>query len=154
MMKYSFRITKYKIYGDDKKTLYSLPDEWTSFFDVEKGIVSMKEYKRVELEYINIILKICELLNVKCLKIKALSIYSNIKAYKNNQHIDIKKLPKLLELILREDMWCKLCSRNCQFHFGYDYYLYAVCNKDIEKKTQKLIRYIKYRKIYISLFKG
>ena len=46
-------------------------------------------------------------------------------------HDGYRDLVKLLKLILREKIWCKLCSRNCEFHFGYDYYLYCICNKDL-----------------------
>ena len=103
-----------------------------SFSDVGKGIVSLNKYTKIESEYICLILKICKLHKIKYLKIKELDNFNHLKQYSNNQKITNEEdLIKLLKLILREKIWCKLCSRNCEFHFGYDYYLYCICNKDL-----------------------
>ena len=52
-MKFSYRITKYHKYSnEDKKILCTSPEEWTSFSDVGKGIVSLNEYTKIESEYI------------------------------------------------------------------------------------------------------
>lgn len=158
-MKFSYRITKYHKYSnEDKKILCTSPEEWTSFSDVGKGIVSLNEYTKIESEYICLILKICKLHKIKSLKIKELDNFNNLKQYSNNQKITNEEdLIKLLKLILREKIWCKLCSRNCEFHFGYDYYLYCICNKDLycffytsstTLNIEKYISpYIKYKQI-------
>ena len=132
-MKFSYRITKYhKCLQEDKRILCSPPKEWTSFADVGKGIVSLDEYMKTESKYIRLILEICKLHKVKSLKIKELDNFNHLKQYSNNQKISNEiELIELLKLILREKIWCKLYSRNCEFHFGYDYYLYCICNKDL-----------------------
>lgn len=132
-MKFSYRITKYhKCLQEDKRILCSPPKEWTSFADVGKGIVSLDEYMKTESKYIRLILEICKLHKVKSLKIKELDNFNHLKQYSSNQKISNEiELIELLKLILREKIWCKLCSRNCEFHFGYDYYLYCICNKDL-----------------------
>lgn len=158
-MKFSYRITKYHKYSnEDKKILCTSPEEWTSFSDVGKGLVSLNEYTKIESEYICLILKICKLHKIKSLKIKELDNFNHLKQYSNNQKITNEEdLIKLLKLILREKIWCKLCSRNCEFHFGYDYYLYCICNKDLycffntsstTLNIEKYISpYIKYKQI-------
>ena len=71
--------------------------------------------------------------------LKELENFNHLKEYKNNQRIYIENnLTELLKLILREKISCKLWNRNCEFHFGYDYYLYCVCNKDLTKLFNEL----------------
>jgi hypothetical protein len=139
-MKFSYRITKYHSYFDtNNKILSSQPREWTSFCDVENGMVSLEEYEKIESEYIRIILEICKFVDIRYLKIKELENFNHLKEYKNNQRIYIENnLTELLKLILREKISCKLWNRNCEFHFGYDYYLYCVCNKDLTKLFNEL----------------
>ena len=103
-MKFSYRITKYHSYFDtNNKILSSQPREWTSFCDVENGMVSLEEYEKIESEYIRIILEICKFVDIRYLTIKELENFNHLKEYKNNQRIYIENnLTELLKLILRE----------------------------------------------------
>ena len=108
-MKFSYRITKYHQYlGDENQTLTSPAHEWTSFGDIDKGLVTLADYEAVEQAYIQTISAICRHLNVDYLKIKKLSDFNGLKQYRNNQRIRADEgLTCLLRLILREKMWCK-----------------------------------------------
>jgi len=33
-------------------------------------------------------------------------------------------------------LWCKLVSNDFEIHFGYDYYMYVVCDNDIQSSFE------------------
>ncbi len=123
-MKNSFRITKYHCYGDDG-SLCSQKSDWTSFFDVGSK-VSLDEYLFVEEQYVNFVVALCARVGVCEIMINALEI-SDGCSYNNGQMIDIASVATLVADVLRERFWCKLVSDKVEFHFGYDFYMYAVC---------------------------
>lgn len=126
-MKYSYKITKY----NPSSKIY---DEWTSISDI-KDISLYQEYINVESAYINSVLEICKRLFVSSLVIKELEIKQDSKfsaKFTNNQQIDVLNIDVAIRHILREQIWCKLISENCEIHFGYDYYMYVVCKNDMQ----------------------
>lgn len=51
--------------------------------------------------------------------------------YRNRQKVKLMDLPLFLAGLLRENYWCKLTHFKCEFHFGYDYYLYCISQADL-----------------------
>ena len=123
-MKYSYRITKY---GHSKSTGDN--DEWTSFHDIGKS-VSNEEYLVVEADYIETVIAICQCLGVSSMSVSGLELYSELESYTEGQKIEVGRLAAVIKAILRERIWCKLKSPVCEFHFGYDYYMYLVSEVD------------------------
>jgi len=130
-MKYSYRITKYK-----KTNKVNNRNEWTSFYDIG-GLISYEEYIKVEKDYINTVLGLCKCFNVSSVIVEELEIYSDVCFYVEGQVVPITKLEVLLRKILREDIWCKLKNEKCEFHFGYDYYMYFISKENRKKCVEK-----------------
>ncbi|MDF9825372.1 hypothetical protein M2475_001827 [Breznakia sp. PF5-3] len=62
---------------------------------------------------------------------------------KNEMILDLDEALIFATLILRESIWCELVDIDKKFkiQFGYDYYMYCVCNylkKDSIKKIEEL----------------
>lgn len=124
-MKYSYRVTKYK--ADDLGGLRSLPDEWTSFYDIGSKITE-DGYAKIERQYIEYVVDACNCLSVKSLGVQGLEVNANEFQYEEGAIINIADLGGIIQSILREEIWCKLVSRECEFHFGYDFYMYFLCD--------------------------
>lgn len=130
-MKYSYRITKYWQYNQTG-FLISPPEEWTAFSDIEqKALATMEDYLKVENEYLNMIKGICQYLRLEQMYVGSLENYDKIEALAEHQPLNIEAAVSLARRILREEVWCKLKHPICEFHFGYDYYLYCVCEEDL-----------------------
>jgi hypothetical protein len=123
-MKYSYRITKYDPLGSECSN-----SEWTSFFDIGES-VSEEEYLLIETDYIETVIAICQCLGASTLIISSLEINSEGEPYTEGQSIEVDRLAPVLQAILREQIWCKLKSASCEFHFGYDYYMYLISETD------------------------
>jgi hypothetical protein len=123
-MKYSYRITKYGHLGSERPD-----DEWTSFYDIGKT-VSEEEYLAVETDYVQTIIAISRCLRVSSLTVSGLELNSDCEPYTEGQEIEVDGLASVVEALLRERIWCKLKSSICEFHFGYDYYMYLVSEVD------------------------
>lgn len=121
-MKYSYRITKYG-------TLHG--DEWTSFNDIGHS-VSEKQYLAIESEYISTVVTVCRCLGVSSLVVSNLELSDEGEPYEEGQEVELDFLFQILAAILREKIWCKLKSPVCEFHFGYDYYMYLVSEDDAD----------------------
>jgi hypothetical protein len=121
-MRKSYKITKYNPRNE------SIHLDWTSFCDIGK-LVSEEEYLCIEKEYINTVIYLCRYFEIEFLEIQNLELYSNITEYHEKDIINIKNITDLLQMILREYLWCKLVSKECEFHFGYDYYMYFISRK-------------------------
>ncbi|HGO5855727.1 hypothetical protein ACJ7Z2_05195 [Mannheimia glucosida] len=125
--RHSYRITKYFNYNIDG---FLADDGWSSFSDVPEKI-SLEEYLKIEQQYIYTILAVCKQLNIEYLRIKQLSDSNKKSGYRNRQKIKLSDLPIFLKGLLRENYWCKLTHFKCEFHFGYDYYLYCIAQADL-----------------------
>ena len=135
-MKYSYRITKY-IQTDELGRGHSSPNEWTSFYDVGNKVTE-SEYKKVEQKYIDYILDACNCLGVKSLKIKGLELNVDKYKYAEGSTIQLGDLKEVIQSILREYIWCKFISNECEFHFGYDFYMYFLCDACPEECIDKI----------------
>ncbi|WP_458723884.1 hypothetical protein [Pseudomonas brenneri] len=115
-MKFSYRITK-----------HGTPDngEWTSFHDVGKS-VSEEEYLATEADYVNTVITVARCLGASSLTVSSLEMNAEGEFYVEGQEIEVDRLAPIVVAILRERIWCKLKSPVCEFHFGYDYYMYLV----------------------------
>lgn len=128
-LKYSYRITKYFEYTPCGRFLTSNENDWTSYCEVPKK-VSLEEYLITEQKYIDIVLSVCKRYGIGCLRVSKKDPFSNVP-YRNKDLISFKDLPDFIRGILREEFWCKLKHKKCEFHFGYDYYMYCVAESDI-----------------------
>ena len=127
-MKNSYRITKYKKYNSEG---FLCSDTWSSFYDIGEK-TTLEEYLKVEKEYIEIIKKICKHLNIDHLVISDIEINEkDFSKIKNTDEISSIQIDDIVKAIFREKVWCKLKSKICEFHFGYDMYMYCVTDIDI-----------------------
>ncbi len=124
---YEFRISKYD-YKYRHNGVY-LKEEWTSINDVGKvfegKMLTDSEYEYYERLYLSFIERVCAQLGITEMFVSCLEDYNNICPYSSGAHI--KGTNAIIEVArdcLREKYWCKLVTDICQFHFGYDYYLY------------------------------
>lgn len=135
-MKYSYRVTKYTNYNELGQ-LYSPSDEWTSFYDIGTKVTEL-EYLKVENKYIKYIVAACECLSVTILNIKGLELNVDSCSYKDGDQLHVEKEPskfsKFISQILREEVWCKLVSDKCEFHFDYDFYMYFLFDETLAKE--------------------
>lgn len=127
-MKYSYRITKYFKYT---KQGFLADDGWSSFSDIDLNRVSQEEYLNIEQKYISAVILICQYLGVGYLQVSKLWNYNKKSRFRNKDLISLKDFPSFIQGILREEYWCKLIHPKCQFHFGYDFYMYCVSNTDL-----------------------
>lgn len=154
-----FRITKYNPSFRNERGEYIL-DEWTSFYDIGKkfydGILTEQAYFEKEHAYIQAIELLLRDNDLRLMHIVQLeknipedlykSLTNNEKKFIENIevgmsiiHNDIKSLCKM---ILRELVWAKLESPNglLAIEFGYDYYMYVICNEIDEKTKENILR--------------
>ncbi|AZK63863.1 hypothetical protein [Pectobacterium versatile] len=124
-MRYSYRVTKYQNIDGE---IYSLPDEWTSFFDVGDK-VDIDEYEKVENQYIDFIVNASLFFSVDNFQLKDVELNGGVH-YSNEQEVSVESVKNVVKSILREDVWCKLVSDDIEFHFGYDFYMYFLSNKN------------------------
>jgi hypothetical protein len=151
-MEYSYRITKYTNINENG-VISSLPDEWTSFFDIGKK-VEKSEYERVENQYIEYVINLCDYFNIKSLTVNYLENNTDDCAYVEGQSIHISELSNILKSILREEIWCKLISNKCEFHFGYDFYMYFVSKIDPQEYIDNIATELtvqKYKSPYLDI---
>lgn len=155
-----YRITKYNPKFRDEKGCY-LADEWTSISDVGKvfntELFTMEKYLKVENSYIQAIETILGDSSVTELFVESLEIYGyneisgvlsdyEIEVFNSlmdGMQINLDEIKVVAKLVLREVMWCKLCSsmRKIEIDFGYDYYMYVKIDR-IERHTlKKLLSY-------------
>ncbi len=155
-----YRITKYNPKFRDEKGCY-LAEEWTSISDVGKifntELFTMEKYLKVENSYIRAIETVLSDSSVTKLFIVSLEIYDDTKisdvlsdyeievfhSLRDGMQINLNEIKIVVKLVLREVLWCKLCSfmRKIEIEFGYDYYMYIKIDS-IERHTmQKLLSY-------------
>lgn len=151
-MFYSYRIIKYSLI---KESDFLSSSEWTSYYDVGDK-VTLDEYLIVEQRYIDTVLNLCKCFGVRKLRISELEINNETMVTENivnNREFNILELTTIIRLILREYIWCKLVCETCEFHFGYDYYMYFVSRIDPEKYLEHICKDLNITKLdspYIS----
>ena len=153
----TYSITKYNPIYRNENGVYER-EEWTSICDIGKmiggQILSKKDYLDVEESYVRAVELLLEYHGIDKLIIMQLekhsnlsSVESSIMGYDHNIYSDeiIKAyhrceeglvIPKAgvnlyCKLILRENIWSILYSREIHFVviFGYDYYMKVICPK-------------------------
>jgi hypothetical protein len=143
-----YRITKYNPKFRDKHDRYQV-DDWTAAADIGKqfanGVLSLDEYLQTEGAYVESLLQVWELagrpeMTVTGFEANELRL-SPAHLGKTPQLREILKedlpaedqvlrdgaeIERVIRLVLREFIWCKLESNSDFYaHFGWDYYMYS-----------------------------
>ncbi|MDF9825531.1 hypothetical protein M2475_001978 [Breznakia sp. PF5-3] len=160
-----YRITKYNSQYRVENGAYSV-DDWTSVGEIGKEFngtkLSLEMYLRVEKKYLDSISIIFKNFNSKNIIVKKMEKYFSFeeikkktfdmpysktekifKKAKNEMILDLDEALILATLVLRELIWCEFTDINNKFkiQFGYDYYMYCVCDnlkKNSIKKIEEL----------------
>lgn len=141
----AYRITKYNPMLRNGQGAY-LADEWTSVSDIGKMFravqFNIQDYLATESRYVDSALYLWGLAQCPPLYVNSLETI-NYKTHlgnlpelcdvahefmpeKNQMLIDRVIIARVVRLILREFLWCKLEAKTgFYFHFGYDYYMYC-----------------------------
>ncbi len=114
-----------------------------------KGVTllfTFEEYLKAENAYIQAVLLFMGCLNLDSLKISCLEkngrqskkfIAENKLTIVNNSYVNKEDIIQIIQLILRNEIWCKLEAKEMYVHFGYDFYMYIQssesCNSVIKK---------------------
>ncbi len=134
----SYRITKYDPTLRNVSGAY-LPDEWTSYCDVELGRVSLADYERVEHSYVLAAQAILREAGVQELSIAGLEDSDARARVKNDDKLSVENLNRVLIDVLRNQYWCRLEGENAFVHLGYDYYMYVGVPKACKKSEAATI---------------
>lgn len=152
-----WRITKYNPIYRDCLGHYK-KKEWTSYSDIGRYFddyeLTFTEYIDVENSYARAVSLFINSLNIQSLKVTNLEKNNNdlllqeqknlsqdmVDLYtdlKNNQIVNVNEAEKIVRMVLRELLWCKLECEDFYVHFGYDYYMYIgsgeLCNEVVGK---------------------
>lgn len=147
--KLSYRITKYNPELRDEWGSY-LKEEWTSASDVGKQFsdekLSVTTYLATEKAYVDSAISVWKLAQCPPLRVSGLENAGFTKAQHVLKHepklLDVlqegpepkdgqmlceqEELARVIRLVLREFIWCRLHADNGFFlHFGWDYYMYC-----------------------------
>jgi len=156
---YAYCITKYNPLYRNTGGGYER-EEWTEVGDIGKKITK-NEYLKVEMNYLKAIKLIIE--NEELFTITKLEKYSDIISHKElpfsqkeilffNNLYNHKKLNKqqtiiASKLILRNEFWAVLKSKNVKIEFGYDYYMYILVKIPL---TEAVINNIQSQNLFIE----
>lgn len=145
-----WRITKYNpLYRDDKGDYTK--DEWTSYSDIGKTfqgkILTLEEYLKIEKAYIQAVLLFMKCLNLTLLRIsclekdgrrpKKITTDNNIEII-NNQDVNAETIKHIIQLILRDKIWCKFKAKDLQVRFGHDFYMLIRSLKSCDFTIKKI----------------
>lgn len=153
-----YRITKYNPKNRDSDGAYRL-DEWTAVSDIGMefdGIVLERPtYLDVENAYVNAVLIIMrnfkststvvekvenrwsyKEIQDRIFELPSQRVRSLLESIENGIILNKEDIKLLTAMILREQIWCELKDVNQAFKitFGYDYYMYCVCD-NLSKAT-------------------
>jgi hypothetical protein len=140
---YCWRVTKYDPINRDADGHYLNQKEWTCYSEVGTK-VGIKEYLKIEQNYINAISSFMKEIGLRRVHVVALEQWSDeVKRQNANEFLSkiwigkavtVQEVQELAKLTLRNAIWCKLSFKNQFFvHFGYDYYMYIGADKDCPK---------------------
>ena len=141
-MRYSYRITKYHTYIEGTSYLTSSPEEWTCYDEVGSQ-VSLEDYLHTETQYVDAALAISKMADIDRYQLLFWK-----KEVENDDEIPYEEGriitgPVALEESIRHflrHMGGKIAAVDgtAELHFGWNYYLYIVCNLPYEKVIGKL----------------
>lgn len=124
-----YRISKYD--PSNRVGYMYIVDEWTDYSDIGKvynGFAfTLEEYEKTENSYINCIIQIMQLSNIRRLNIKDREVYNDNNHINSMSAISIHEVKPVIRECLRNSIWCKLEAKNFFVHFGYDFYIYIGC---------------------------
>lgn len=164
---HSYRITKYNPQYRNQFGFYT-QDEWTSISDIgtiyKNKKLTFEDYCQVESSYNKAVITIMDFCDVDFLYINQLEkntvnplnnfYFSNPlpKIYANlheGQKIYKEEIKQVMQLVLREFLWCKLENENMFVHFGWDYYMYIGSSIELSKLV---IEQIEKSGLYVEEF--
>lgn len=149
-----YRISKYLPEHYNENGVYT-KDEWTSKYDIGKiydnQVFEEKEYLLIENRYIDAVNYLLAEHEVDCLIVSELELNSS----EDEENEEIKECIASLEegavltkediefvcrAMLRECVWCKLCSPKSHFilSVGYDFYMHLICKKLTDMQINKI----------------
>ena len=122
------------------------------FYD---GVLTKCEYLKKERAYIQAVELLCNANGLNAMRIIKLEKYYSQEIYmllsdeekslvndmRNGMLIKCNDIEKVCKMILREIVWAQLESIDgaLRIEFGYDYYMYAVCEGMHEQTREKII---------------
>lgn len=164
-----FRITKYNPQFRLENGAYSV-DDWTSITDIGKEFngskLNLDTYISVENKYLDAIQVILDNFNCKNIVLRKIEKYFTFEEVeklvidlpslqvknlfgeaKNEMILSVDEALLFCVLNLREALWCELVDIDKKFRivFGYDYYMYCICNylrRNSIKKVEDLGLYV------------
>lgn len=141
------RVTKYDPARRDAQGRYPA-DSWTSLSDVQRAFGAdgpeMAAYERVEDAYVESVGRLMAACGVEALRMDGLEHGPHDHGVVAPPHIRPsgelddgvwfagQELGKVIRLVLREFIWCRLSGRDGFYvHFGYDYTMYVGCDREV-----------------------
>ena len=138
---FQYRVSKYNPELRDENQAYA-KEEWTSYSDIGKefsdGVLSEKEYLKVEKEYIDFIYELFNEFKIEKIKILKQEPKNFLK--KTSYDVDDKLLYTIIQKNIREEFWCKFKVEKFEFYMGYDFYLHIDFTNDTEKLLEQLAK--------------
>lgn len=162
-----YRITKYNHQHRNQYGFYT-HDEWTSVSDVggiyKNEKFTFEDYRQVESSYIKAVMNIMDFNKIDFLCVKHLE--KNLVKHLNHpyisdslrkmfcdvhegQKLNKEEIKQVMQLALREFLWCKLESENMFVHFGFDYYMYIGTSKQL---SMQVLQHIEQSSLYVEEF--
>ena len=142
-MKYSYRITKYHTYIEGTSFLTSPPEEWLDYSGVGSS-VTLEEYVKVESQYIDVILTLSAMAGItQFQELRWPTILTDEGEMPPCIKGDIAATPEAIAASVRHYLrhgGGKLVSLDgsAEVHFGWDFYMYMVCDVPYEQVIGKL----------------
>lgn len=163
-VEYIYCITKYNSLYRNVGGGYER-DEWIGVGDIGKKFrgkeFTQNEYLKVEMNYLKAVELIAK--NEEFFTITKLEKHSNVIFHKklpfseneidffnnlyNRKRLNLKETVILSKLILRNELWAILKSKNVKIEFGYDYYMYFIVKKIL---TEEIIRKIESLNLFVE----
>lgn len=139
----AIRITKYDPKFRYSNSIYS-KKEWTSYGDIGKvfngDLFTLEEYINTEEKYIQAAKSFFIFFDCTSFTVKNVEKYHNTREFlpndlhlfenylkiKNRSSFSINEIDTIIQLILRNYLWCELFGNSFKsvVRFGYDYYMY------------------------------
>jgi len=124
-----YRISKYC--PEYRENGIYMKDEWTSTLDVgttfDGVMLTMREYERVEKNYLHFVRELCRICGVQTFAIKGLEKYDEDITWSDGMILNTNQTERICRDMLREKCWCRLEAEQIHIDFGYEYYIHVSC---------------------------
>lgn len=144
-----WRVTKYDPVHRDTSGAFRA-DDWTAFGDIGRvfaGVVlTPADYEEMESRYVDAAIHFAHEAGVRSLiavgvEEKSPKERTPSVELSEGAPIDLQRAPHVIRAILRDEVWCKLEARPLFYlHFGYDYYMYVGCQRDLPDSVEFAIK--------------